>query len=90
MNRTQKFMAAGAITMATIGGGAAAVATSSPAHASGSTISTTATSKVMVSSTCYETYTQTVTYYHHSAGKGWVAYPSAKVTTSRSEHCYAK
>jgi hypothetical protein len=85
------FVSGTVVTALAVGGMTAATLTdTAPAHASGTNVSTSTTTKVMLNSLCYEESTRTVTLYHHSAGHGWVAYPSPKVTTSKSEHCYAR
>lgn len=60
------------------------------AHASGTNVSTTTTSKTLLNSKCYVTNTRTVTVYHHAAGKGWERYAAPRVTTSHATTCYAK
>ena len=89
--RLRTIAVTGILATTTVVGGMTAVtlAGQPPAHASGSTVSTSTTTKVMVNSRCYEQYTRTVTTYQHKTGHGWVRYVSPRVTTSKSEHCYA-
>jgi hypothetical protein len=58
------------------------------ANASGTTVGTVKETKTIVNSKCYKDVRVTTTYYHHSAKYGWVLYPSPRVTTTKSEHCY--
>jgi len=87
--KARKAIALTATAMAFTVGGMTAVtlSSSSPAHASGTTIETITETKVMLNSNCYETYERRVTYYTHSVTKGWVLEPSPKVQTTKSETC---
>ena len=87
----RKYVVAAAI-MTTMAGTSVALMGSGQgsADAATATISTSSTTKVMVSSLCYRESSRTVTVYYHSAGHGWRKYAAPKVTTSVSTHCYAK
>jgi hypothetical protein len=80
-------IAAAGFVLAGLGVGAVAV-TSAPAHASGTVVSKVSEVKTIVNSKCYNDVRVTTSYYHHSSVYGWVLYPSPKVTTTKSEHCY--
>jgi hypothetical protein len=82
----RKYVVAAAI-MTTMAGTSMALMGSGQANASGSTIETVNTSRVMVNSKCYETYTTAITYYTHSVTRGWVKEPSPKVVKSKKETC---
>lgn len=85
--RTRKILAATGTAIAlTVGG--FTLGHSNSASAAGTTISTSSSTKVMLNSRCYELYSTTVTPYYHSSKYGWVKYPSPKVTSTKSEHCY--
>jgi len=79
---------AGYALAASISFGGVALANTSHADASGTTLQTVSQTETLVSQKCYKTHRVTTTYYHWSKTR-YILYPSPKRTVTDSETCHS-